>query len=34
MESMERHDPDLASVVHRAMTTLIADKLAGGNRII
>ncbi len=34
MERMERDDPDLASLVHRAMTTLIADKLAGSNRII
>jgi len=34
MESMERDDPDLASLVHRAMTTLIADKLAGSNRIL
>ena len=34
MERMERDDPDLASLVHRTMTTLIADKLAGSNRIL
>ncbi|MEO8714384.1 MAG: SulP family inorganic anion transporter [Acetobacteraceae bacterium] len=34
MERMERDDPDLATRIHRTMTALIAEKLAGSNRFI
>lgn len=34
MERMERDDPDLATLIHRAMTILISEKLAGTNRLI
>ncbi len=34
MERMEREAPDLATLIHRTMTVLISEKLAGSNRLI